>query len=603
MATGSDLAGGLIAKVRRFREIDNIQDDSVANVAEILERISTFLQERETQSQQECTHAVFDNYPDWWQGQRSYFKLAIAEDNTLELLYEYIGTCYRLGIPLTLTEKRTAQSRLVHDIEIWGAKGADQLGVTAQDLLGTQSKFARLVGEAMGEVYPQNAFLDCAVFDSSGISRTRNVMKMSLRLVWPSIVVDRERSKKIRDYIVQKLRDSQDEELVALEQRLRDEDANNQWNSIFSTSVYEGRDGVRMPLNDRTSPAPLKKPERRPFAPFGVVRFDYNGGKLENVSVIAQEQDLDPIDWVKIGVIRKDAGEPLTEWNQPVVRGGGSQPRGDRPQGGGGAMGGGGGGGGGGGYSGNTSRAPGQVRISTRSGSGSGNTGPRQPRRTGDRVESEAPTTVEREFDGDMAQFRERLEQQLGRQDGTIEERDGTLTWTQPGGEGSTIQYRSSNHRVYIRAKTHQLRSLTSVVSSFVRPVSDDGRSVVSSRAQTANRAGSVAAASAVYAPSASRAPSAAYAASSTSVGGAGRSVESAAVGPTRRMAVRRFEPQGNGELSLTENEFVIVTHDPEVGQGNIHRWVYGRSERTQESGWFPLSHTAATEAPAPEES
>merc|ERR1712203_858919 len=43
--------------------------------------------------------------------------------------------------------------------------------------------------------------------------------------------------------------------------------------------------------------------------------------------------------------------------------------------------------------------------------------------------------------------------------------------------------------------------------------------------------------------------------------------------------------------------EFVRVTNDPEGESGNEQdRWVYGRSEETQQVGWFPLSHTVAPE-------
>ena len=47
---------------------------------------------------------------------------AIAEDNTLDILYSYTSTLYHIGIPLTLTEKRTPEIRFGQDIEIWGSK-------------------------------------------------------------------------------------------------------------------------------------------------------------------------------------------------------------------------------------------------------------------------------------------------------------------------------------------------------------------------------------------------------------------------------------------------------------------------------------------------
>mmetsp|Transcript_111408 Transcript_111408/g.309700 ORF Transcript_111408/g.309700 Transcript_111408/m.309700 type:complete len:421 (+) Transcript_111408:71-1333(+) len=330
----------LIARVRRIRDVDNLQHDAVPNVAEMLEMISNFLQGRETANLAEHTHAVFDSYQDWWLNQRPTFRLSIVEDNTLEMLYEYIGTMYDLGVPLTLTEKRTPQIRLIQDVEIWAQKGSEgPLPVPVEEVISPQSAFMQMLREALHEVYPESDFLDVVVFDATGVSRQRSSMKMSLRLVWPNVVVDRERSVAIREFLVQKFETSTHEGLQALGDRLAEQNPDNRWANVFSAAVHTAQHGVRMPLNDRVSPAPMKMPERRPFRPHGVLRFNYADG-AEPVELIAQSQDLGSVDWLKIGTIRRDAGTELTQWREPAFQRG--PHRGERR-----AAGGGGGGGGG----------------------------------------------------------------------------------------------------------------------------------------------------------------------------------------------------------------------------------------------------------------
>lgn len=59
----------------------------------------------------------------------------------------------------------------------------------------------QLLAETLHEVYPASEFLDVVVY-STGVPRRRNLMKMLLRLVWPNIVMDKERSISIQESIV-----------------------------------------------------------------------------------------------------------------------------------------------------------------------------------------------------------------------------------------------------------------------------------------------------------------------------------------------------------------------------------------------------------------
>ena len=76
--------------------------------------------------------------------------------------------------------------------------GTKNTTLSAADLLSPEKPFARLLGKTMGELFPGVDFLDCCVFDATGVSGKKGVMKTSLRIVWPSIYVDKHRAGSIR---------------------------------------------------------------------------------------------------------------------------------------------------------------------------------------------------------------------------------------------------------------------------------------------------------------------------------------------------------------------------------------------------------------------
>jgi len=422
------------------------------------------------------------------------------------------------------------------------------------------------------------------------MSRTKGVLKTSVRLVWSGITVDKERAARIRDYAVHKFKDCQDEDIKELEKTMQSFNKDNQWNVVFSDAIYFDRHGPRMPLNDRVSPAPLKKPERRPFTPFGVVRYKYEGGEMKEVEWLCDKNELDGPTWLKIGSVRRDAGTPLTEAVMPAYKGE-RAPRKCTTS-----------------LTTITARNPGQVRLRTRGGSD----GPIRVRRDPQKpLDREKQVTVEREFEGDVNSFREQIEQSLGNEGALTEIEPGIACWRQSGDDGARIEFKATNHRVYIIGKAFQIRTLLNVIAPFAKELGESVRSIpgTARSAGTSHRAGSeyggnssVYAPSAVYAPSSVFAPSQVYAASATSFTGSVRDGQNSA--PTRRIATRTFEPQAQGELALNVNDCVTVTHDPEEGQLNLHRWVYGLNENSKQRGWFPFSHTKPVQvlAEAPDE-
>lgn len=210
--------------------------------------------------------------------------------------------------------------------------------------------------------------------------------------------------------------------------------------------------------------------------------------------------------------------------------------------------------------------------------------------------------TVEREFEGTLQEFREKLETAMGSEAANFTQDDQRLIWQKPG-DSARIEMKASNKRVYIIGKVHQIRSLTNAVAPFARCVGEAARSVAATSARTGSQRGPGSASGApsqIYAPSAAYAPSAVYAPSNAHSVNSNSSRHSSSVvhqaTQQRCVAVRAFQAESAGELELAVGDLVIITHDPadNKDQTNRHRWVFGKNPRTNSGGWFPLSHVTA---------
>jgi len=388
-------------------------------------------------------------------------------------------------------------------------------------------------------------------------------------------------------------KNSQDSDIKAMEQRVQECNSENQWMNIFNEGIYFGQLGIRMPLCDRVSPAPLKRPEQRPFKPMGVWRCKYeyteNGHEFKDVEQVCNHTAFSGEEWVKIGSIRRDAGEELTEWQAPPYA---PQNR-MRPQ------------GGQGGYGGGCDRggrqkpaepgARGGAVVNVRTVGGSPGKPMRSQPRTAQQTRAEAPLTVQREFPGTLAEFREQLEASMGgNQANNFKENteNGTLVW-QTENDTGRIEFHARNHRVFISGKSHQVRSLCVTIAPFCRQAGDTGSSVAASTHNAGSRHGGRPAPSSRYVPSMVYAPSNQTRIEISHTGSSRVSVQGE---PTRRVTSEDFVPQGQGELGLRKGDIVNISHDPERREANLHRWVHGTNERNQENGWFPFSYTKMLE-------
>ncbi|CAE8647886.1 unnamed protein product, partial [Polarella glacialis] len=321
-----------------------------------------------------------------------------------------MGFLYGLRIPLTLAERRTTAFRFFQDVEAWGSREAS---FPSSDLIGPDTPLTRLLGSVVSEVFPSHGgFLDAAVYDASGLSQTKGVRKTSLRLVWPGILVDADRAARVRDLIVNRLSSASAEggQIAELEAKLKELNPANAWHSVLGDGAYAGRASVRMPLCDRVAPLPLRGPERRPFAPVGVLRFSISPEGKIKMEWLCREADLDHAEWIKIGCVREgEEARELTEWSVPAWPG--SQivtP---------------------------SSVRSGRVKVRTAAGSDGVGCGGGLRLRGSTRGNFTAERagqmmTVERRFSSSPAEFSEKMEQHLGK---AIMDPDGALVWKQPG--------------------------------------------------------------------------------------------------------------------------------------------------------------------------
>jgi len=573
----------LVARAKKLHEVDSLAHENVQAIGELLQRIRTFLKAHETASKNDCTHSVIDNFQDWWMDGRSTCKLAIAEDNTVEQLYSMISALCDLGIPLTLAETRSPQMRFIQEVEIWGNQ---QEAVGVSELFDCQAAFIFLLAKIMGAIFPKQQVLDCAVFGATGRSRRKGIQQTSVRLAWQNVVVDRHRAEMIRDYVVHKFKNSEDEGIKAFSMRVQGYNQDNQWHNMFSDAIYSGPLGVRMPLCDCVSPAPIKKPEHRPSTPRAIVRCTYQQGELHSLRQHCDRTAHPANMWLQMGCIRRDIGDVLTEWTPPVWTGsaqGRTCVSGNHH-----------------GHEG--TRQPAPIRIRTVCGSDSAHPAkPCDSRTTILHIEGRSLKTVHREFAGTLADFRFQIEKAMGGQQGAnFQETSESLVWQQPGDTGR-IEMKACNRRVCITGTDHQLRSLCIVLAPFVleHPARSDATGSLATVC-TQNKVGSVLGSGYGREPSLVFAPSMVYAPPSTVINKGITLHDNMAVGKNMhagavdRMANHAFAAEHSDELELSEGDLVSITDDPEQTQASVCRWVCGTNTRTQKCGWFPLNYTSS---------
>lgn len=434
------MSADLVAKVKGWRRVEDVSHPSIPDVGERLAWVQKFLQEHGAPLLQEATHTVLEKYPDWWAPKETTHGLCVSEDGTLDILYRCISDLYSMGIPLTLAEQYSREFKYAQDVVIWGTS---DVTVKAEELIGQDSPFMKLFGEVMGELYPQketeegeHGFLDVVIFDSTGKSITKDIMTTSMRLVWPKLVVNDRRAPQISDYLAVKFKASKDKDIKALEQRMHTYSKDNTWDKVFSEEMPRRGAGMRMPLCDRVSPAPIKVPENRPFKPLRIVRFSYNEKELLTIEPICDGSEITGEQWMKVGCIRQERGTPLTDWVPP------------KPS--------------------TNSRIPERADIRTKGGSGG-------PGGHG------TPAPEVRDIEVRILRSADECNQTISATMGSPQRAWtwGRLVWKQDGNEPGSIEFDPSSMMVRIAGKAHQIRELKDIVDPLTM-APDPSRSAMS---------------------------------------------------------------------------------------------------------------------------
>jgi len=557
--------------VERARELRKEKLD--VEPEELIE-IAGFLNSHHAESTKDATHLVLENFPDWYAagkagGRRAppglFFQHGSQEE---EDFFKHAARLFSMGMPMTLAERRTPTFRLFQDLDIWGS--ADDV-MKVERILSPESCFVSLLGKAIGEVFPpsvaggQNMFLDASIYDASGTSQTKGLRKTSIRIVWPAIHVDADRALRFRDFLISRLQAASMEAgspLADLESEIRRHNGQNSWHSVMGDVAYGQRAMVRMPLNDRVSPLPLRAPEGRAFRPVGVMRFDFSkgeSGKKANMKLewLCREGELESADWMKIGSIRLSDKETLTEWVVPTMPSGpmlAGVTRGAR------------------------------VKVRTQAGSDGGGglrTAGAMTQRTTPLERAGQIVEVNRKFGAswDMQNFCERMEKQCG--ESTLQD-NGVTVWKNPTND-ARIEMHEEDRKITVVGKPNQVRSLIVFVSQFTEACPGLAQAAPA-------RTGGYNAPGSAFAPQVAQAETELAAESEKNQDGQ----TGGAVGQLR-VAHMVFEAEGSGELSIKVGENVRVTSD-EPGSESESRWVYGRNEASGDCGWFPLDHTNLVE-------
>mmetsp|Transcript_58917 Transcript_58917/g.140625 ORF Transcript_58917/g.140625 Transcript_58917/m.140625 type:complete len:570 (+) Transcript_58917:139-1848(+) len=557
----------LLKTIQEVRHVTSIDADP-----NLLQQIAEFLQSHLAESPQEASHLVLESYPDWWcRCFKAVAGLTISSSED-EQLYQHVATLYRAGIPLTLAERRTPLFRFFLEIEAWGTA---KESISQDELIGIENPLTTLLGKIVGEAFPGREFLDVAVLDSSGMSQTKGMQKLSIRLVWPGLVVDAERAVRLRDFIVNRLVMQTDEggALANLEAKLKEHNPKNSWFSVFSDAAFLNRYTVRMPLNDRVSPAPLRAPENRPFKPVGVLRFAYSDDKKMAVEWICQPADLDLSEWVKIGCVRAAASGELSEWAVPPTTSSLGQP--------------------------NTAKAfrGGRVKIRSSGGSDAVVVTRVCPNRIAPPLErAGAHISVDRQVTS-MEKLVAIMDQHLSK---AVVENDGAMVWHHNGGEAKVV-VNIAEKSVKVMGRSKQVCNLVVMLN----PVTDAVATFGKLPRHTTSRVAPVALPS-IPRANGTEAPEAQAAVASTTSEIVATSADTGSIATAtahvgsqgeHRLVCQTFDSVGDGELALDQGDKVVIVHDPEACNASTSdRWVYGKNEANGACGWFPLSHTMEVE-------
>ena len=337
----------VLERIMRFEPqaaviLDAIEDKEAMTAD--LDRIFDFLHSHELRpGDNKFSHINYGGFAKAWystiSGRYSF------DQDSLPMLYSSMIKLCKYGVPLQLVECK--EGRLVifplhFDIDVkLSSDAADPTAIEAEILDEAEGfRFFRILAKLVELVYPNVG--EVVVFSASGTSReipnliselevSPPTKKVSFRVVFPDIVVDKERATLLWQHVTSRLTALSSEEssvpyIRTLLKRLRQlSPINESFSRVIDETVVRCKHGVRMPFSDKTERG---RSAGRVMKPLIALRGEAGerDGKIASMTVSrrppSDDNDAELISWLELGALTTPLlrHASLTEWNRPNVR-------------------------------------------------------------------------------------------------------------------------------------------------------------------------------------------------------------------------------------------------------------------------------------------
>jgi hypothetical protein len=310
--------------------LDSVEDKEQLKTE--LEKIVDFLQSHELRpGDNKFSHINYAGIAKTWYSSLSGRYTFTPED--LPMLYSSMVKLAGLGIPLELVECKEGRLTvfpLHFDIDVKLSNPYDPMTVEREIVDESDGfRFFKAIAGLINGIYDDIG--EMIVFTASGTSRSESETpetapqkKVSFRIVFPDIVVDKERAQLIWQHVTGKLMSLSAEEtqsayLKNLLRRLRQlSPANESFQRVVDESVIRCKHGVRMPFSDKVEKS---RSAGRVMIPLIGLRFEKENGAMV-VTKRPGTTDMELVSWLERGALSTPSLKhySLTEWNRPNVR-------------------------------------------------------------------------------------------------------------------------------------------------------------------------------------------------------------------------------------------------------------------------------------------
>lgn len=288
-----------------------------------LEEIFRFFTEREIRQGDKTKVITHVNYGGvartWYSSTSGRFHIDV---DSLATFQRTIVRLARLGVPLQLVECREKLElfSLYLDVDIKLSESVNAPSEIEKEILDEKTgfRFFKIIARIVNIVYPDMGEL--LVFSATGGA------KVSFRLVFPSVVVDKDRAVTVREFLVQKLFNLSREESTVpfvrtFQKRLLLFSPSNHYRNVIDETAIRCRHGVRMIFNDKIEGG---KGAGRIFRPLFSLKGVVAEEKLEGLEVsrIPVNSEEDDLWWLQTGslVTPSLSHAKLSDWKRPNVR-------------------------------------------------------------------------------------------------------------------------------------------------------------------------------------------------------------------------------------------------------------------------------------------